>query len=409
MARAWVYDRAKTKEYQAAVTRAKANGRKPPARWLVRYYDRAGKMRSEAATTKNRAEDRRTDLEASLSAGTYIDPNAGKVSLSHMAEKWLAARHDLKPQTWWKYRTLLDAHVNERWGTYPVQSIDREDIAVWMAKLLKSRDDGGSGLGASQARHAFRVLAMVLEWCVPDRIPRNPARGVKLPVRTEAEHVYLTVEQIERLAAASASLRTKYDQPTAASAVNRALILLLAYTGLRWGEAAALRVGRVDLDRRRIRIVSTLYELNGVQHEGLPKNGKPRTVPIPASLVQVLEEVIGGRKTDELVFRTKRKQALRANNWRMREFNPAVKAAELDELGLTPHKLRHTAASLAIAAGADVKVLQLMLGHANASMTLDIYGHLFPDRLDEVAERLEQRRQQALMEVTERTDEDDAA
>lgn len=64
--------------------------------------------------------------------------------------------------------------------------------------------------------------------------------------------------------------------------------------------------------------------------------------------------------------------------------------------GLTPDKLRHTAASLAIAAGADVKVLQPMLGHADTAMTLNIYGHLFPDRLDEVADVLDLRRTAAL-------------
>jgi integrase len=57
--------------------------------------------------------------------------------------------------------------------------------------------------------------------------------------------------------------------------------------------------------------------------------------------------------------------------------------------GLHPHELRHTAASLAIAAGADVKVVQKMLGHKSATMTLDQYGHLFDDRLDDVADRLD--------------------
>lgn len=73
-----------------------------------------------------------------------------------------------------------------------------------------------------------------------------------------------------------------------------------------------------------------------------------------------------------------------------------MKAVGLDDLDLTPHKLRHTAASLAIAAGADVKVVQTMLGHKSAVMTLDLYGHLWPDRLDEVADRLEEGRRLVL-------------
>ncbi|MBB3051143.1 integrase [Prauserella isguenensis] len=399
MARAWVYDRQKTSEYKAAVRRAKENGRQPPARWLVRYYDPAGKLRSEAAPTKVKADDRRARLEDSLASGSYVDPSLAKVTFADTAEKWLETRHDLKKSTWWKYRGLLDNHVNVRWGDLPLNKITREDIDLWVAQLLRSTNDGGSSLGPSQVRHAYRVLAMVLEWCTPSRITVNPARGVKLPVRPEAEHVYLTYEQVERLAQAAGELRTKYDRPTACAAVNKALILLLAYTGIRWGEAAALRVGKVDLDKRRIRVVSTFYELNGVQHEGLPKTGKRRTVSFPASLVPVLRPLVSGRGADDLVFTTARRESLRSNNWRVREFNRAVTGAKLDVDGLTPHKLRHTAASFAISAGADVKVVQQMLGHTDAAMTLNVYGHLFPDRLDEVADVLDLRRTKLLDEL----------
>lgn len=155
---------------------------------------------------------------------------------------------------------------------------------MWVANLVKSTSDGGSGLGPSQARHAYRVLAMVLEWCVPTRIPRNPARGVKPPIPPEAEHVYLSYDHVEKLAAASATLHTKHDRPTACASINQAFILLLAYIGMQWGEAAALRVGRVDLDKRRVRIAVTFTEVGGVQHEVLPKTGK-RSVSVPASLV----------------------------------------------------------------------------------------------------------------------------
>lgn len=396
MARAWVYDRSATADYKDKVAKAKAKGRKPPGRWMVMYYDRAGKLRSEVAVNKTRAEDRRDKLAESLASGTYVDPALSKVTVAEMAEKWLATRHDLKLSTWWKYRALLDNHVLPKWGDLPLTAVDREDIEVWVATLIAAKDKGGTGLGPSQARHAYRVLAMALEWCVPKRLLVNPARGVKLPIRPEAEHVYLTYEQIETLADAAGQLRTKYNRPTAGAAVNKALILLLAYTGLRWGEAAALRIGRVDLDKRRIRVATTFFEVGGVQHEGLPKTGKRRTVSIPASLVEELRRVIGDRADEELVFTTARGDSLRANNWRVREFNAAVKAAGLAVPGLTPHKLRHTAASLAIAAGADVKVIQQMLGHADAAMTLNIYGHLWPDRLDEVADVLDLRRAQAL-------------
>lgn len=279
-----------------------------------------------------------------------------------------------------------------------MNAIETEQIATWVARLLKPVDEDGSALGPSTVRLAFRVLAMVLEWCVPRRLPVNPARRVKLPVVPEAEHVYLSYDQVETLADAAGGLRTKYDRPTATAAVNRVLILLLAYTGIRWGEAAALRVRNVDLDNQRIRVAATLYEVKGGLVEGLPKSGKRRTVSIPASLVDELRPLVDGRPADDRLFTTKRGDPLRKANWRTREFLPAVDKAKLDVQGLTPHKLRHTAASLAIAAGADVKVIQQMLGHADAAMTLNVYGHLFPDRLDEVADTLDARRIKALKE-----------
>ena len=90
---------------------------------------------------------------------------------------------------------------------------------------------------------------------------------------------------------------------------------------------------------------------------------------------------------DDLVFTSPQGDPLRASNFRRDVFTPAARRVGLT--GLVPHSLRHTAASLAIAAGADVKVVQQMLGHKSATMTLDLYGHLFDDRLDEVAEALD--------------------
>jgi integrase len=81
---------------------------------------------------------------------------------------------------------------------------------------------------------------------------------------------------------------------------------------------------------------------------------------------------------------------LHLRNFRRNNFDPAVRAATLD--GLTPHALRHTAAPLAIATGANVKVVQTMLGHKSATMTLDLYGHLFGDRLDQVADAMDAAR-----------------
>ena len=121
---------------------------------------------------------------------------------------------------------------------------------------------------------------------------------------------------------------------------------------------------------------------------GTPKGHERRDVPIPRFLVDQLAEHVGGKEPDDLVFSGVRGGgALRTQIFRRAAFDRAAEVIGIP--GLHPHELRHAAASLAIAAGADVKVVQKMLGHKSAVMTLDQYGHLFDDRLDDVADRLD--------------------
>jgi len=164
-------------------------------------------------------------------------------------------------------------------------------------------------------------------------------------------------------------------------------VRILAYTGIRWGEAAALRVGRVDLQRRRLSIDEATSEVRGEVVFGTPKTHKRRDVPFPAFLNEPLTELMAGRGPDELLFTAPGGGVLRNTNFRSRVFTKAK--ADLGLGTLRIHDLRHTAATLAVAAGANVKVVQRMLGHASAAMTLDVYAGLFADDLDSVAERLD--------------------
>jgi Phage integrase family len=170
----------------------------------------------------------------------------------------------------------------------------------------------------------------------------------------------------------------------------RALVLVLAFCGLRWGEAAGLKVGRLDLLRRRLTVAETLSEVRGHLVWGTPKSHAARSVPIPGFLVDLLADITKSAKHADLVFTTWRGMPLRNLNFRRDVFDLA--AADVGLAGLTPHELRHTAASFAVSAGANVKAVQRMLGHASAAMTLDVYSGLFDDDLDGVAERLNEAR-----------------
>ena len=120
---------------------------------------------------------------------------------------------------------------------------------------------------------------------------------------------------------------------------------------------------------------------------GCIKGHERREVPIPRFLADELAVLVAGHSGNELVFRGERGGALRSQVFQRACLTEAAERLGLG--GLHPHALRHTAASLAIASGANVKVVQQMLGHKSATMTLDLYGHLFPDQLDEIADRLD--------------------
>jgi integrase len=137
------------------------------------------------------------------------------------------------------------------------------------------------------------------------------------------------------------------------------------------GEACALDVWHVDRRRRRLHVVTS-------------KNGEDRWVPIAASVLGMLDLSRG--RTDPLLTNS-RGGRVDKDNWRARVFRPAVEEAGLGAVRI--HDLRHTAASLAIASGADVKAVQRMLGHRSAKMTLDLYGHLWDAALDDVAARMD--------------------
>ena len=162
---------------------------------------------------------------------------------------------------------------------------------------------------------------------------------------------------------------------------------MLAWCGLRFGELAALRVRDLDLERARLSVERSMTEVGGRLVWSDPKSGRGRSVPFPRSLTGVLRDQARGKGPDEQLFTTPDGGALRLNNWRRRVLDPAC--ARIGREDITPHDLRHTAASLAIRAGANVKAVQRMLGHASAAMTLDVYAGLFRDDLDGVATALD--------------------
>jgi integrase len=298
--------------------------------------------------------------------GSYVDPRRAALTIGQWSREWLAAQNHLKPSTRARYEGIVGKQILPRWGSVKLSDVSHAEIVAWINELT---------LAPATVRYVHRVLALMLELAVQDgRMARNVAKGVRLPKPQLSEKRYLTHEQVAALAEACGN--------------HRLVVLVLAYCGLRWGELAALRSSRVDLMRRRIEVADAVTEVRGALIWGTPKNNQRRSVPVPRTLVDDLATHLVGKTPDDLVFTGARGGVLRNLNWRRDVFDAAAVSVGL--VGLTPHELRHTAASLAVSAGANVKAVQRMLGHSSAAMTLDVYSGLFDDDVDGVAARLDE-------------------
>ena len=337
-------------------------------RWRARYRDPSGRERARHFARKIDAERWLVSMESTKHRGEWIDPAMSRITVGDWSQRWIDGQSQLKPQTRERYRNIVRVQIVPEWEHVRLSAISHADVVAWVAKLVSD------GYAASTVRQIHRVFSLMLDLAVRDgRLPRNPAAGVRLPRAAKGEPVFLSHIQVEELARACPGYEL--------------FVRALAYTGMRWGEATAVRVRRVDLMRRRIEVEHTAVELNGELTYGTPKTHQRRSVPLPRSLVDELARHIAGKRPDDLVFTTPRGEVMRNHNFRSRVFVPAAKKIGMP--GLTPHDLRHTAASLAVQAGANVKAVQRMLGHASAAMTLDVYAGLFNDDLDAVADRLD--------------------
>ena len=190
--------------------------------------------------------------------------------------------------------------------------------------------------------------------------------------------MYLTAEQLHRLVDECG------DQGD--------LIYLLGTSGLRFGEAVALRVKDIDFLRRRINVTRNAVTVKQDVIIGTPKTGDARTVAVPADVLDALSVRAKGKGRDALLW-TRGDGGLLRTLGHNSFFHNALRRLQGDDPEfpwLTPHGLRHVAAGLMVSSGANVKVVQRQLGHASAAMTLDRYADLFDEDLDGVAAHMDE-------------------
>ncbi|MCE7081280.1 site-specific integrase [Streptomyces sp. ST2-7A] len=360
-------------------------------RYRARYVgpDGTEKSKSFPDRQKRLAEKWLTHIEADMSRGQYIDPNAGKVTFRQYAEKWLSTQ-STEATTRTSVEVQVRKHAIPYLGTRPLGSFQPSHIRDWLSELERAVP------ASSYRRVIFGSVSGILRAAVEDgHLRKNPcqARSVRPPARATGRVVPWSAE---RTFAVREALPRRF----------RAMVDVGGGCGLRQGEIFGLAVEAVHFDSGWLHVACQVKVADGHLVFGPPKRNKERDVPLPdrvaIALKQHMEEFPpvnvslpwlhkdGPEVTKRLLFtRLDGTGAVRRTDFNVRAWKPALVTAGVipkpspgerhkptREHGM--HALRHFYASVLLDAGENIKALSHYLGHADPGFTLRVYTHLMP-------------------------------
>ncbi len=267
------------------------------------------------------------------------------------------------------YRGMVANHLRDTpLGATPLVAVTEVAVEQWV---------DGLALSAKTKRNVHSLLSGALAAAVKARkIPSNPARGVSIRDTGPAgSMVFLSAGEFAVL------LSCVED-------AYRPLVVALAGTGMRWGEATALQVGDVDLDATpaRLRITKAWKRTASAASTelGPPKTRAGiRTIGLPVEVAEAVRPLVEGRPQDAWLFTTPAGVVVRQAYFHRYVWQPALTRAAAAGMTKRPriHDLRHTHASHLVAAGVPLNAVQARLGHESITTTVDRYSHLAPDYL----------------------------
>lgn len=363
--------------------RWKRDGRRGTGRrWRARYLDPDGCERSRSFDRKVDAERFLAEVEHSKLAGSYLDPDAGRVTLRSRVPLWLDSL-TCDPTTRYHIEGRVNRHILPKLGDR------RLDVLVKSPSLIQAWV-AGLPVGPSYAQQLLTDLSAIFDQAVADSlIPRNPCKNtvVRAPRVVKRELVPWTRERVN---AVREELPERYQ----------AMADACAGLGLRQGECFGLSLGEVDWLKRSVQVRVQIRLHRAITPVfAPPKGGKDRHVPLPGQVSLPLAAHLerfpavavtlpwktpdGKPHTEELIFTGDKGGALNRSAFNTKIWAPARRRAgvpdgkDADAAGM--HQLRHHYASSLIRGGIDIKRVQKYLGHHSAGFTLDVYGHLMPD------------------------------
>ncbi len=346
----------------------------------------SGKQIQKSIYGKTQAEVRKKITEATrkIDQGAFVDKD--KIRLSSWLDEWIETycKNTIKPSTMDIYRSTIKNHINPALGSLQLQQITGLHIQKFYNKLLSD------GLSAKTIKNISAVLHKSLDIALKqDYIFYNPCNNAELPKQTRKEIKPLAREEIPRFL--DAIQESEYKNA----------YMLCLFAGLREGECLGLSWDQIDFKNKTITISQ---QLQRSKETGLyyiansTKSGKSRSIVVPDLAIRCLND----EKTEQM--KRKLKAGAIWNNPHNLVFTDAAggflsfssfykrfkaAAAAIGRPDLRPHDLRHTAATVAIASGSDIKSVQAMLGHATAAFTLDVYAHASNEMMQQTASRMQ--------------------
>lgn len=390
------------------MSKKKANGegsisKRSDGRYMARYTI-DGKRKTIYGSTHEDVRTKLNEILNEIAKGLYIPPKKDTVGM--WLREWLVtyALPTVKQSTYISYEGYVRIHLEPELGHIKLTSLTTEEIQRFFNKKYRGYQ-GAKGLSPKTLKNMYNMFNSTLEQAViNNRLIRNPLRGVKLPSATKKEIDILSAEDQKLLQKAA----TQSEELPAFG------VILTLSTGVRLGELLGFQWGDINMKKHTIRVKRTVGRLQKVDEDGnlMSKgSGKATTelvVRSPKSTTSQREIPLFDELWNELMtYRDKQREMLdafgvtftdtthifcmptgRVYDPRTYEdlFKRTLRAAALPSINF--HALRHTFATRALEAGMDVKVLSSILGHAQASTTLNLYAHALPDHKRDSMEKM---------------------
>lgn len=370
--------------------------------WIhqVTYKDQYGMRQRKKFSAKSKPEALKKGKAFLSSRNQGKDDADNKVTVGQWVDTWLScyAKPTTRPRTYEKYVSCLEGYIRKDFENTLLKDLTAKAMQEYFNELLEHGRLDGKGLSSATVRSTRRYFSACLDEAVRENlIERNVVRATKAPKLLKSEIVVIEAKEVEALV----SKAREIEHPFMCMMVPE-VISLTAHTGLRQGEVFGLKWEDVDFNNACLYIRRSLAHVVGqgaIFQEPKTKNSRRKI-----SLLQEDVRTLGCYRewqrnyanelgdvynnNQDLVFPNSIGKPVSTTNFIRRYFKPLLCACNIKE-GFTFHGLRHTHATLLLKQGVNPKIVQERLGHSSIKVTMDIYGHVWPDMQQQAVDALQ--------------------